>query len=308
MRALGILAVLFCLALLAGLVVAVDPANVMAALANVPPGHALAALLIVQGQIVLSAVRWRFTAGRLGHPIALPLAVREYYVGSMLNQILPGGVAGDAFRAYRNRSEEAGGWQRPATAVILERLSGQLAFFLLTGVGLVAWPIVLADRLPEGFSTLVRIFLAILLASLCLGLVLRKSRLATRLQRLRPGFAAAFWTDGAFVVQAALSTTIVAGYLATFLIAASAVGSPLPAIAAVTAIPLCLMTMLIPAGIGGWGTREAAAAALWPLFGFTGAEGLSASLLYGVLSLVGAAVPGSYLLARSFLAGRVARG
>ncbi|MGV8935694.1 MAG: lysylphosphatidylglycerol synthase transmembrane domain-containing protein [Allorhizobium sp.] len=307
MRILGILAVLFCLSLLTGLVVAVDPARVMVALGDIPPGHALAALLIVQIQIILSAVRWRFTAARLGHPIALPLAVREYYVGSLLNQILPGGMAGDAFRAYRNRGEDVGGWKRPATAVVLERLSGQLAFFLLTGVGLIAWPFLLADRLPQQFSTLVWVFLAIVLAVLGLGLALGKSRLSTVLQRLRPDLAAAFWSDGAFAVQAVLSATIVAGYVATFLIAASAVGTPLPAIAAVTAIPLCLITMLIPAGIGGWGTREAAAAALWPLFGFTSAQGFSASLLYGMLSLVGAAVPGLYLLARSFLAGRIAR-
>ena len=57
------------------------------------------------------------------------------------------------------------------------------------------------------------------------------------------------------------------------------------------------MTMLIPAGIGGWGTREAAAAALWPLFGLTGADGLSASLLYGLLSLLGVAPQGLILLA-----------
>ncbi|MAM09080.1 MAG: hypothetical protein CML23_01180 [Rhizobiaceae bacterium] len=57
------------------------------------------------------------------------------------------------------------------------------------------------------------------------------------------------------------------------------------------------MTMLIPAGAGGWGTREAAAAALWPLFGLTSAEGLSASLLYGLISLFGVAPQGLVLLA-----------
>ena len=100
---------------------------------------------------------------------------------------------------------------------------------------------------------------------------------------------------------------IVCGYIAVFLVASRAVGAPLPAIAAVTAIPLCLMTMLIPAGIGGWGTREAAAAALWPLFGFTNAEGVAASLLYGVISLAGAAVPGGISVAVSLYRGRIAR-
>jgi len=76
-----------------------------------------------------------------------------------------------------------------------------------------------------------------------------------------------------------LSALIVASYVLTFLLASDAVGATLPPIAAVTVVPLCLLTMLVPIGIGGGGTREAAAAALWPLFGFTGAEGLAASLL-----------------------------
>ncbi len=96
---------------------------------------------------------------------------------------------------------------------------------------------------------------------------------------------------------------MVGTYIMTFLIASDAIGAPLPLIAAVTVIPLCLLTMLIPIGIGGWGTREAAAAALWPLFGFTGAEGLAASLLYGLLSLVGAALPGIVVLVVSIISG-----
>ena len=104
-------------------------------------------------------------------------------------------------------------------------------------------------------------------------------------------------------MQAGLSALIVASYVLTFLLASDAVGATLPPIAAVTVVPLCLLTMLVPIGIGGWGTREAAATALWPLFGFTGAEGLAASLLYGVFSLAGTALPGLVVLAGSMLGG-----
>jgi uncharacterized membrane protein YbhN (UPF0104 family) len=259
----------------------------------------LVALLIVQVQIVLSAIRWRFTASRLDHRISLPHAVGEYYVGSFLNLILPGGMAGDAVRAYRSKTGDEGGWKRPAAAVFLERLSGQLAFFLLTGLGLLAWPALLGDRLPERYTSLVWICLAVLLALVGLAVALAKTRISTRFDGMRPHVLKAFWRDGAFAVQAGLSALIVAAYVVTFLIAADAVGTPLPAVAALTVIPLCLMTMLIPAGIGGWGTREAAAAALWPLLGFSSAQGLSASLLYGVLSLVGVAPIGLAFLIKS---------
>ncbi|MBW8322407.1 MAG: flippase-like domain-containing protein [Rhizobium sp.] len=302
MRKLKPFAIAAGLLLLAAVLLAVDPAGVIEALSRVPSGHILAAVLVVQVQIVLSALRWRFTAARLGHAISVPIAVREYYLGGVLNQILPGGIAGDAARVYRSRQENPGGWKRAATAVVLERLSGQLAFLLLTCLGLLAWPILLPDSLPIALSPAIWTVVAVVVA-LSAIVAWFGAPLKARLGQFGPDIHAAFWKDGALGVQAGLSTLIVASYVLTFLLASDAVGATLPPIAAVTVVPLCLLTMLVPIGIGGWGTREAAAAALWPLFGFTGAEGLAASLLYGVFSLAGAALPGLVVLAGSLLGG-----
>ncbi|NBN76719.1 UPF0104 family protein [Microvirga tunisiensis] len=332
MTRLKLAALIASLAIVALLIMAVDPDSLLAALERVPAGHALAGLALVQVQTVLSALRWRYTARRLGHPMGLGRAVADYYMGSGLNQLLPGGVAGDAARIYRSGQDHPGGWKRAATTVVLERLSGQLAFFLLTGVGLLAWPLVLAREIPlpmslppglpggasvgaapagDGGTTAAGLLTggtaaaglltggAILVAVLLAGLVILFRR---RLAALGPDLRAAFWSDGAWLVQLGLSGLIVATYVAIFLIASDAVGAPLPPVAALTAIPLCLLTMLIPVGIGGWGTREAAAAALWPLFGFTAAEGVAASLVYGLLSLAGTALPGGLILVAALLA------
>ncbi|MCM2472307.1 flippase-like domain-containing protein [Rhizobium sp. CG5] len=306
MRKLRALAIIAGLLLVVGLIFAVDPAGVIDALGRVPPGHIFAAMLVVQVQIVLSALRWRFTATRLGHAIPVAVAVREYYLGSVLNQILPGGIAGDAARVYRIKEDSSGGWKRAATAVVLERLSGQLAFFTLTGLGVIAWLVFLPGQLPMDPWPAVWVVL-VALAMLGVAATWFRAPLKNRIAKFGPDLEAAFWKDGAFVVQAGLSTLIVASYVCTFLIASDAVGAPLPAIAAVTAVPLCLLTMLIPIGIGGWGGREAAAAALWPLFGFTAAQGLAASLLYGIFSLAGTALPGLCVLAVSLIGGRQRR-
>ncbi|MCD2184662.1 lysylphosphatidylglycerol synthase transmembrane domain-containing protein [Rhizobium sp. GN54] len=290
------------LLLLTVVISTVDPAGVLDALGRVPPGHVIVALAVVQVQIVLSALRWRFTAARLGHVIPASVAIREYYLGGVLNQILPGGIAGDAARAYRSGDEQAGGWKRAATAVVLERLSGQFAFFLLTCLGLAAWAILLPDAMPVDPSPLAWIAVAIVAVCATVAGWLRKP-LKVRFGRLGPDLAAAFLQDGALGMQAGLSILIVGTYVATFLLASDAVGATLPLIAAVTAVPLCLLTMLVPVGIGGWGTREAAAAALWPFFGFSGAEGVAASLLYGIFSLAGTALPGLVVLAFSLTGG-----
>nr|WP_319515847.1 lysylphosphatidylglycerol synthase transmembrane domain-containing protein [uncultured Cohaesibacter sp.] len=295
------------LALLALLITATEPIRLVDMLKRVPAGHMVAAFVVVQIQILASAYRWRFTAGRLGHEIEAGLAIREYYVSSALNLVLPGGMAGDAIRAYRNRTEGKGGWKRPATAVFLERLSGQIAFFILCAMGLWAWPFLLKDQLPQGISLALWAAAALLLAFLGLALGVKQSHLPAWFRNLKPALAKVFWHDGAWIVQAGLNLIIVSGYIATFLIASNAVGAPLPPIAAFTILPLCLLTMLIPAGIGGWGTREAAAAALWPLLGFASTQGLAASLLYGVLSLAGAAIPGALAIVIALAKGRLVR-
>ena len=300
----GILASLVSIAIVAGLIWVLEPRTVISAFSGIPLSLVLAALVIVQLQIILSAFRWRFTAARLGHLMPPGLVLREYYASSLLNQVLPGGMAGDAIRAYRAREDGSGGWKRPATAVVFERLSGQLAFFFLMGIGLIAWPVLVTTRLPEHYLSLIAVFLAIAALLVLLGLLVWKTKFS---KRLKPDLVRVFWANKAFVIQAGLSSMIVGGYVATFMIASYAVGAPLPWIAALTAIPLCLLTMLIPAGIGGWGTREAAAAALWPIFGYSSGQGLAASLLYGLLSLMGAALPGIIVIAHSFWRGRILR-
>ncbi|WP_246710158.1 lysylphosphatidylglycerol synthase transmembrane domain-containing protein [Martelella soudanensis] len=307
MHKFAVIPIAACLALLAGLIVVTGPERLAATFSDVPPVLVVMGLALVQVQIIASAWRWRFTAKRLGQGIGLGLAIREYYIGSALNLVLPGGMAGDALRAYRSRMEGTGGWKRPAAAVFLERLSGQLAFFGLCFIGLLAWPVFLSERLPGQADVLIWGASAVLLVCIAGAIAIRTAWLPQRLRGLGPDIAAVFWRDRAWLVQGGLSVFIVSGYIAVFLIASSAVGAPLPAIAAFTAIPLCLMTMLIPAGIGGWGTREAAAAALWPLFGYTSAEGVAASLLYGLLSLAGAAVPGGVSVAISLVRGRIAK-
>jgi uncharacterized membrane protein YbhN (UPF0104 family) len=312
LRKVRLLASLAGLVLLAGLIALLDPASIAAALAQTPPGHMLAALLLVQFQTILSAVRWRFTAARLGHLLPLGAAIREYYLGGTLNLLLPGGMAGDAARVYRVKDSADGGWKQAAAAVILERLSGQIGFALLIVSGLISWAFFLPQgntpALPDLPPAVPRS--PVWLAAACgvaavFALPLLVPALRARLSRFLPvagqAIHAAFWERGALAIQVGLSLLITGSYLLTFTVASDAVGASLPVLAVVTIIPLCLLSMMIPVGIGGWGTREAAAAALWPLFGFTAAQGLAASLLYGLLSLAGAALPGLALLALELL-------
>ena len=96
---------------------------------------------------------------------------------------------------------------------------------------------------------------------------------------------------------------VVATYLATYLVAARAVGveTPLPVLLPLVA-PV-LMSMLIPVTVAGWGLREGAAAVLWGAVGLTAADGVLVSVAYGLLVLAGSA-PGAVFLTVGLRRGR----
>ena len=106
----------------------------------------MVALLLVQLQIILSAWRWQITANRLGQGLSVPSAIREYYLASAINMSLPGGVTGDAARVVRVRHGST--LSLAAQGVILERMAGQIALFVITLIGWLLWPYLMDGDAP----------------------------------------------------------------------------------------------------------------------------------------------------------------
>jgi glycosyltransferase 2 family protein len=275
-----------------------DGSAVLARLAASDPGWLLAALVMTNLQTVLSALRWRLTAARLGLALPLGSAVGEYYLCALVNQTLPGGVLGDAARAVRSRQS---GLRIAAEAVVIERLAGQIALLLVTLTGLVltlAFPTALP--LPAAASHLPLVLCAALAAlALVLWATARlRPRLANRLSGAlwlpvrRAVLARAVWPQ-----QVALGLAIVGCNLLTFAFCARATGTALAPLALLTLVPLILTAMLVPLSVSGWGLREGAAAGLLPLAGIAPEAALAASVAFGGVILAGS-LPGALMLAR----------
>ena len=253
----------------------------------------LACFVIVQIQVVLSAVRWQVTAVRLGQSLSVPRAVREYYLATLGNLSLPGGITGDAARVYRNR--QAGGVGVSAQSVLIERLAGQLALLAVTFSGWLLWPVLMGGAAPAlGGKLVLTAVLLIAVALVVVRLIMRfaSSRVAGFLCTLGPALQYVWWADRQWLVQGLLSLCVVATYLAVFAACALALQQPLPFVGVMTIVPLVLLSMIIPISIGGWGVREAVAASLWPLLGLSPEAGVASSVLYGLASMV-ATVPGA---------------
>ncbi len=263
-----------------------DGADALSLLARADPGWLAMAALLLTAQTLLMAHRWRLTSARLGLVIGLKRAVGEYYLAQIVNMTLPGGVVGDAARAVRTREA---GLTRAAKAVMVERLAGQaallavmlsgfaLAFILPGGIG---WPIWVPALL-----------VALTAAAALIALAMNHGKAPTALRSFAAACQTALLAPDIRWTQAALCLTIAALNLLAFAACAQATGTTLPPEAIATLIPLILTAMLIPLSVAGWGWREGAAAALFPLAGATAAAGVAASLAFGLV-LLAASLPG----------------
>jgi uncharacterized membrane protein YbhN (UPF0104 family) len=288
------------LALVAGVLWLAGAAEAGARIAAADPMWWLAAVGLLTGQTVLMAMRWRLTAARLGLRLGRKRAVGEYYLAQALNATLPGGVMGDAARAVRTRAQA--GLTRAVQAVMIERLAGQTAIFAIATCGFalalarpggIAWPAGTGAALAG----------AVGLAALALASMRPLGR------RLAPvaGFARAarqaLLARAAWPRQAALGLAIAGLNLLAFAACARATGTTLDAEAVVTIVPLILTAMLMPLSVAGWGWREGAAAALFPLAGASASAGVAAGLAFGAAFLA-TALPGFVLPALAGVTGR----
>jgi hypothetical protein len=229
---------------------------------------------------LLYAWRWHFTAARVGAPVGYRRALADYYASTLLNQVLPVGVAGDLVRAARHGGR----------AVIFERLSGvlALALFVVASAGVWFW---------RGRDTFLGVGAG---AAVLVGLALVGAAMArpgrSWLRALAGDAQQALWARGALAFQLAVSTATVAILLGMFTCAGRAAGVPFGLWTALQVVPLVLASTTVPWAFAGWGVREASTAALYRLMGLDAASGVAVSITFGVLSLL-AAAPGVLALA-----------
>lgn len=286
-------------ALMAGILVLLwrvaDGPDAIGRVLSVTPHWAIAALLVLTLQTVLSALRWRLTAAQLGIELSRRTALREYYLSQLFNQALPGGILGDAGRAVRARAPA--GLLPSAQAVLFERLAGQIALFLVFLVA--AIPML---TLPSGFEVpawLRGVILTVLLTGGLALLVLGRPGLwPTGAERaFRSPFLHALTARDVRVRQIFLSLGTALCNIVAFALCAKAVGVTFPVLAALVLIPLVLLSMLVPLTIGGWGLREGVAVIILPLAGMSVGEALATSVVFG-LGVAIASLPGVLAVTR----------
>jgi glycosyltransferase 2 family protein len=246
---------------------------------------------------VACAWRWRLVARGLGAGLELGPAVAWCYRSQFLNSTLPGGVVGDVHRGVAH-GRGAGDTGRGLRAVWWERLAGQVVQAVVVVAVLVL--------LPSPWRPSVPVVLSVLAVAGSAVVVVR-----------RWGPAAPRWRVPAAVradVRSALlgrttwpgvvvaSTVALACHVATYLVAARAVGVSLPVDRLLPVALLVLLVAGVPLNVAGWGPREGAAGWLFGAAGFGVELGVATAVAYGAMVLVGS-LPGAAVLAAGRRAG-----
>jgi uncharacterized membrane protein YbhN (UPF0104 family) len=254
------------------------------------------ALAAASGLAVLTTVscawRWRIVARGLGVELSLGTAVAAYYGSLFLNVTLPGGVVGDLHRGI-SHGRDTNDVGRGIRGVVLERSAGQVVQVVLTVAVLLVMPSPVQAAMPF-------VAVALVAAAVCVALAAR-ARPATgrsRLARLRRAVARdlrdALLARRAWPAIALASALVVAGHVATFLIAARSAGVSAPTS---ELLPLALLVMQAAAlpNIGGWGPREGVTAWAFAAAGLGASLGVATAVVYGVVVFV-ASLPGAAVL------------
>ncbi len=229
---------------------------------------------------VASAWRWRLVARGLGVDLPVGRATAACYRSQLLNSVLPGGVLGDVHRGL-DHGRAAGDSARGLRSVAWERTAGQIVQASVAVLVLVLMPSPARSSLPGMLTILV--VGVVLLAVLVRRWSTLRADLAMLLERrIWPGVVLA-------------STVVVAGLVATFVVAARAVGvtAPLP-----TLVPLAVLVLVaaaVPSNLAGWGPREGMAAWAFAAAGLGAEQGLATSVAFGVMVVV-AVLPGVAVL------------
>lgn len=256
---------------------------------------AAVALAMLLGVVTTAAASWRWTvvAGGLGVRIPLPRAIAAYYQSQFLNTALPGGVLGDVHRAVEN-GRDNGDLGRGVRAVVWERTAGQAVQVMLASAIFLALPSQVRPAVPVLLAVAV-----VVAAAVVIGGAARRPEStawpARLLRAIRSDLRDAVLACGVWPRVGAASVVVVAGHLATFLIAAHSV---VPAAGVRQVLPLAMLVLLaaaLPLNVAGWGPREGMAAWAFGAAGLGSEQGAAVATAFGVL-VIASCLPGAVTL------------
>ena len=254
--------------------------------------YILLVLLISFFQYILSAYRWMYISSKNGTEMNFFYCLRFYYISSFINNVLPGGVAGDIYRAYcaRESTHRVINLSKSVQGIVFERLSGQIMMFFIFLFSLTLF-FLFNEKYLAFFYTVIPVTLAILIFYFIIKKIyfnkIRSNEIMLNFKRIFSGII--FWN------HTIISFFVVLSYIIIYIISAEAIGLSIDYFSFFVFTPIILFSMTLPVSIGGWGVRETTALLIAFLLGLSASSSISVAIMYGILNLL-CSLPGLYFL------------
>ncbi len=235
-----------------------------------------AVMVAIQAGIVL-ILSWRFAilARSVGADLRLSEATRLTFLTTLGNLLLPTGLAGDAGRVLLVR--KYGLSLSTAMAVgVFDRIIGLAALGAIVLVGAIA----AASILP----IYVALAAFVVPTTITVAILIWWQRSAKNKAALGPAFLSVAGLSAALSIFAHLASILIA-YL--FFLEQ---GAPVGFFGVLVLFPAVLLAATLPISVGGWGTREFAAAAAFATIGVEAPTAIAMAVIFGLSQAVAAAI------------------
>jgi glycosyltransferase 2 family protein len=274
--------------------------NISTVFQRIDSTYLLVYYLLYMIGISLQVLRWKYLLNAWGIRQGFGILLRWTLTGLFLNNFLPGGVGGDAFRLYAG-SRTTGRLQDFAATIFYERIlsytslvilgmgslviranySKDLLFWLLLGLIFLCLVGVIAVLTLSGIATLVT-------KMLDRYPLMQKLQLKNWLESFRFKVDHPFMLVNVFLISLVLQFTEV--FLFRFV--ASALKIPVQLSDLFLFVPLLYLAVLLPFSINGIGIREAVFVFFASPWGVSQAEAVAFSLTVFTLTLAGSLIGG----------------
>lgn len=267
---------------------------------QISPAMLALAFAVFFVQIVLGGVRWRVVLAAIRAPLALPSAIRLFYIGVFFNQALPSSVGGDAVRMYK---AWRAGLAVPAAVngVMLERAAMVLALLIMVAA---TQPLFL-PRVSAEIEHWVALTVALALVGGIGGLALLMTldrlpphysrwRLVRGLRLLAADTRRVFLAVGPLVRVLAWSALAHANLTFAVYLLARGLDLSVTWVDCLALIPPVILATTLPISIGGWGVREGAMVVALGAIGVPAEGALVLSVVAGLVGMA-SALPGGLI-------------
>lgn len=286
------------------LLLTIDVGEAARAILRLPLLPILVVLVLLAIDRAVTIWRWVILVRATGQQVSLKSAAWIHMVSSFVGVATPGGIGGDAARAYTLTQRTAQGSDAVAS-IAMDRVLGLFSLVLVGLIGVLLWGH--QTGTPAAGLALV----AILGGLGCIALLwvdwfvrrlvpvrLRTTRIGTKVVRLADAISQYRDQQGALVSVLALSISVQLLRIIQAFVMGAGIGIIVPFTYYLVFMPLGLITLLLPISLGGFGLPQLSFVLLLEAQGVPRPDALALSTLI-ILSGLTANLPGALLYLRS---------